>query len=94
MYIEDLSAGPGAAARIGRVTFSRTAKTARYDGRLLRLLEGQGFKANYYEASTGRHFLIAAPGRAELAASRRPVEVDQDCREEYEAMLRDRHAAH
>ena len=90
MFIEDLSDGPGITAHIGRVSFSRTARTARYHGRVFRRLQGQGFKANYYEAATGRHFRLADPSQAE-AAGRRRVVVDEDCREEYEAMLRARH---
>jgi hypothetical protein len=86
MYIEDKSAGLTGPARIGRVTFSKTGRTIYYQGRAFRSLKGDGFKANFYEVSTGAHFWISGPhkdGADTLYGGAQPVAIDADVRDEY-----------
>ena len=86
MYIEDKSGGLVGPARIGRVTFSKTARTIYYGGRSFQSIKGQGFKANYYDVATGDHFWISGPRRDgcdALYRSNTSIEIDDDVREEY-----------
>lgn len=86
MYIEDKSGGLIGPARIGRVTFSKTARTIYYRGRSFQSLKGLGFKANYYDVETGDHFWISGPkrdGGDALYGGRTPTEIDDDVHEEY-----------
>ncbi len=87
MYIEDKSESLNGPARIGRVTFSKTGKTLRYQGREFQSLGGQGFKANYFEVNSRRQFWISGPRRDGddrlYGQSTRPVEIDEDVKEEY-----------
>ena len=80
MYIENTTA-PGA-ARIGRVRFSRTRRTAYFDGRRLR----RGTTGRFQDPATGEEFRIAGPrpdGRDAEPLRPRPVLVDEDVRTEY-----------
>jgi hypothetical protein len=73
-------------ARIGRVTFSKTAATLYYQGRSLQSLKGGGFKSNYFDIETGGHFWISGPkknGQDSLYATNIATEIDEDVREEY-----------
>jgi hypothetical protein len=73
-------------ARIGRVTFSKTAATLYYQGRSLQSLKGGGFKSNYFDIETGEHFWISGPkknGQDSLYATNIATEIDEDVREEY-----------
>jgi hypothetical protein len=88
MYIEDKSGGVcGAfdgAARIGRVSLSKTGKTLYYAGLSFQSLKGHGYKTNHFETSTGARFWISGPrkdGQDSLYPLR--VEVDEDVRDEY-----------
>ena len=63
MYIEDKSGQLAGPARIGRVTFSKTGKSLYYKGKTFRSLKGSGFKANYYDVDSGKHFWISGPKR-------------------------------
>lgn len=87
MYIEDKSEGLNGPARIGRVAMSKSGRSLRYCGRTFQSLEGQGFKANYFDVETGDHFWISGPrkdGKDRLyAGSTKPVEVDSDVSGEY-----------
>ena len=87
MYIEDKSDGLNGAARIGRVTFSKSGRSLHYDGRSFQSLGGTGFKANYFDVETGDHFWISGPrkdGRDRLyEGSTKPIEIDPDVSEEY-----------
>src|SRR5262245_35928302 len=73
MYIEDKSGGLAGPARIGRVTFSKTGRTIRYRGRSFQSLKGHGFKANYYDVTTGERFWISGPKRRAATRSIRPT---------------------
>lgn len=92
MYIEDKSASLNGAARIGRVTFSKTGQSVTYRGRTFQKLGGRGFKANYFDVETGDHFWISGPrkdGADRLyPASSAPVEVDDDVADEYWTQIR------
>lgn len=87
MYIEDKSSGLVGACRIGRVTFSKTSATLRYDGRSFQSLKGNGFKANYIDIDSGQEFWISGPRKdgADGLYGRitQPEDVDVDIAEEY-----------
>lgn len=87
MYIEDKSEGLNGAARIGRVTFSKSGQSVHYAGRTFQRLGGQGFKANYFDIATGAHFWISGPrkdGNDRLyEGNAKPVEIDADVKDEY-----------
>jgi hypothetical protein len=91
MYIESKSEGMNGSARIGRVTFSRTGATLHYGGKEFGRLGGMGFKANYSDVETGEQYWISGPrrdGADRLYNSNRPVEIDEDVREEYWTEIR------
>src|SRR6266481_5521255 len=86
MYIECKAGGLTGAARIGRVTFSQTARTLYYRGQKFQSLKGAGFKSNYYDVNTGDDYWISGPkrnGGDALYGGSTPVEIDEDVREEY-----------
>ncbi|MCA1629632.1 MAG: 1-deoxy-D-xylulose-5-phosphate synthase, partial [Acidobacteria bacterium] len=56
MYIEYKGDGIVGAARIGRVSFSKTGKSLYYGGKEFLSLAGSGFKANYFDAETREHY--------------------------------------
>lgn len=71
-------------ARIGRVTFSKSGRTLRYGRWELQSLAGRGFKANFFDVATGRHFWVSGPrrdGRDCLYPA--VVEIDADVRAQY-----------
>jgi len=89
MYIECKDESLNGAARIGRVTFSKTSLTIYYKGR--KFYRIRGFKSNYQESSTRDEYWISGPrrdGRDRLYASNIPVEIDQDVRDEYWTEIR------
>jgi hypothetical protein len=89
MYIEDKTRGLNGPARIGRVTFTRTGRSVRYRGRLLRRV--QGFKHNFEDEATGEAFWISGPhkdGRDRNYGGRLPIEIDEDVRAEYWTTIR------
>jgi hypothetical protein len=92
MYLEDKSEGSNGAARIGRVTFSKTGQSLTYKGRTFQKLGGQGFKANYFDVDTGDHFWISGPrkdGADRLyPQSAVPILVDDDAADEYWTHIR------
>ncbi|TDU05960.1 hypothetical protein EDD99_4502 [Streptomyces sp. 846.5] len=86
MYIESKAGGLTGPARIGRVTFSRTGRTLNYRGTAFQSLKGAGFKANYYDITSGEEYWISGPkkeGSDRLYGEAVPVEIDDDTREEY-----------
>lgn len=91
MYIESKAAGLTGDARIGRISFSKTRRTLYYRDHEFRSLRGAGFKANYYDIATGEEYWISGPkkdGSDRLYGERVPVEIDDDCREEYWTQIR------
>ena len=84
MYIESKAEGLSGPARIGRVTFSKRGQTIYYRGRAF--AKGSGFKSNYFDIETGDEYWISGPrrdGRDRLYGEAKPVEIDDDVREEY-----------
>lgn len=92
VYLEDKSAGLNGAARIGRVTYSKTGQSLTYNGRTFQKLGGRGFKANYFDIETGDHFWISGPrkdGADRLyPQSTVPVIVDDDVADDYWTQIR------
>src|SRR5262245_34258360 len=91
MYIECKAGGLTGAARIGRVTFSKTGRTLYYGGQTFKSLKGAGFKSNYYCVETGEDYWISGPKRRGgdgLYGGSTPVEIDEDVREEYWQTIR------
>ena len=89
VYIEHKPDGIVGPARIGRVTFSKTAKSLHYRGREFHSLGGQGFKANYRETETGEQYWISGCKRdGSDALYSTTVEIDDDVREEYWSRIR------
>jgi hypothetical protein len=86
MYIEDKSEGLEGSARIGRVYFSKTGRTLYYRGYKFQSLKGSGFKANYFEVESGKHYWISGPRKDQndrLYGGNKGVEIDSDVYEEY-----------
>lgn len=93
MYIENKSEGLSGSARIGRVTFSKSGKSIYYGEKEFRSLKGHGFKANYREVASGDEYWISGPkknGSDRLYGERIPIEIDEDIREEYWTIIRQR----
>lgn len=91
--VAQISSGAGlqGAARIGRVTFTRTGATLYYGNKSFQKLKGSGFKANYFDLETGEHYWISGPrrdGTDRLYKSDWPVEIDEDVRDEYWTQIR------
>ena len=91
MYIECKSGhsddGP---ARIGRVTFSKTERTIYYRGMSFRRLSGGGVAGNYVEVESGDEYWISGVKSDQSDrhwAGSGSVEIDEDVREEYEALI-------
>jgi|SRR5215468_4605827 len=94
MYIERKAGNLTGAARIGRVTYSKTGATIYYRGKAFRRLKGAGFKANYYEVETGEEYWISGPrrdGDDALYNTNIRTAIDDDVREEYWSRIRKRH---
>jgi hypothetical protein len=84
MYIECKGDGIVGAARIGRVTFSKSGKSIHYQGHKFYSLKGAGFKANYRNVDTHESYWISGckkDGTDALYST--TVEIDEDVREEY-----------
>ena len=93
MYIEDKSQGLVGAAVIGRVSFSKSGSSIHYKGRTFRTLAGRGSKANYIEVGTGAVFWISGcrkDGADRLYNGGPPVLIDDDVREVYWAVIRNK----
>jgi hypothetical protein len=91
MYIERKAGELTGAARIGRVTFSKTGTTLRYGDQEFQSLKGRGFKANYYEIGTGDEYWISGPrkdGADALYSTNIASAIDEDVWTEYWADVR------
>jgi hypothetical protein len=91
--VESMGSGLHGSARIGRVTFSRTGATLHYKQKSFQSLDGAGFKANYFDIETGEQYWISGPrkdGTDRLYKSDLPVVIDEDVREEYWTLIRNR----
>jgi hypothetical protein len=96
MYIENKSSEntsvPGlvGAARIGRVTLSKTGRTIYYNGKSFQSLKGTGFKANFYDIESGEEYWISGPKKngADGLYGPRPTPIDSEVREQYWTIIR------
>src|ERR1700689_2854803 len=91
MYIERKAGELTGAARIGRVTYSKTGATIYYRGKEFRSLKGAGFKANYYEVERGDEYWISGPrkdGDDALYPTNIAAETDTDVSVEYWTQIR------
>ena len=91
MYVE-LKTGynDNGPAWIGRVTFSKTGQTIYSRGKSLRKIAGGGITANYRDVETGEEYWISGVKKNREDrhwAGAGAVEVDDDIREEYEAIV-------
>lgn len=88
MYIECKSGGLEGPARIGRVSYSKSGRTARYAGQ--RYIPIKGFKANYLNPETGDEYWISGPkkGGGDRLYGTGRVEIDEDVRDEYWSKIR------
>jgi hypothetical protein len=93
MYIElkggGISGAVEGAARIGRVTFSKTGKTVYYGGRVF-MRTTQPLKANYFDQATGETVWISGCRKdGQDALYPLIVDIDDDVREEYWMAIRE-----
>ena len=91
MYIEAKSDGLEGDAVVGRVYLSKSGKTLYYKGFRFQSLKGAGFKANYFETETGDFYRISGPRKDQndrLYGGNQGVMIDDDVRDEYEALIR------
>ena len=91
MWIENKSAGDGLAgpARIGRVSFSKSGKSIKYEGKVFLSLKGFGFKANYFEEESGDEYWISGCRKdGKDALYNTDVDIDDDVLEEYWVEIR------
>lgn len=90
MYIEDKSEGLEGEARIGRVYYSKSGRSLYYRGRRFERLMGRGYKANYFETTTGDHYWISGPRKDRhdrLYGGNLGVVIDEDAFEDYVMFL-------
>ena len=93
MYIEHKGEGLVGSARIGRITYSKTGSTLYYKDKAFQSLKGSGFKANYFDVETHEQYWIPGPhkdGADALYATNNPTEIDEDVREEYWTLIREK----
>jgi hypothetical protein len=88
MYIERKAGELEGAARIGRVTYSKSGRSLRYADK--EFVPIQGYKANYMEIESREEYWISGPKRRggdRLYGTGR-VDIDDDVREEYWTKIR------
>lgn len=88
MHIECKAGGLSATARIGRVTYSNSGRSLSYADKTFFPISG--FKSNYMEETTLKEYWITGPKKAggDRLYGTAPVEIDDDCREEYWVTIR------
>ncbi|MES2063238.1 MAG: 1-deoxy-D-xylulose-5-phosphate synthase [Bacteroidota bacterium] len=92
MYIENKPDGVTGYGRIGRVTFSKTLRSMYYDGKEF-LKVKNGFKHNCIDIETGEEYWISGckkDGDDTLYGGNKSIEIDEDAREEYWTVVRNR----
>ena len=90
MYLEPGGGLARDGGRIGRVSFSQTGKTLRYDGSTFQSLSGRGYKENYFDVESGERYWISGPRRdGNDALYPMTIEIDDDVREEYWCEVRE-----
>ena len=90
MYIELKSGyGDNGPAWIGRVTFSKSGRSIFYRGRELIRIKG-GVSGNYLDVQTREEFWVSGVkrnGSNRHWAGSGPVQIDDDVKAEYEALI-------
>jgi hypothetical protein len=91
MYVENRDGTiEGAHARIGWITFSKSAKTVYYRGRELAKSGGQGIRGNFRDVTTGEEFWVSGVKRrgsnAHPAEHGTSIIIDDDAQAEYRAI--------
>jgi hypothetical protein len=91
MYVENKDGViDGAHARIGWVTFSKSAQTVYYRGRQLAKVGGRGVRGNFVDAATGEEFWVSGVKRR--GSNAHPAErgvsiiIDDDAQAEYQVI--------
>ena len=90
MYIEQKGGEVEGAARIGRVTFSKTMRTMYYGGKEF-LKVKNGYKYNCIALETSEEYWISGckiNGNDTLYGGNKPIDIDEDIREEYWTTIR------
>lgn len=92
MWVENKNGdGIVGSVRIGRVTYSKSGKSVYYKGKRLETLSGKGFKANYFEVSSGDYYWISGCRKdGKDALYNTNVEIDDDVRVEYWTKIRNK----
>jgi hypothetical protein len=89
MYIEYKSDDVAGPARIGLVTFSKSGRTLRYQGK--EFLPVCDYKANYIDAETGeRYWISGCKKKGDDTLYPGIVEIDEDVREDCWLQIRNR----
>jgi hypothetical protein len=90
MYIECKAGALQGTARIGRVTYSKSGRSLSYAGCTFVSLDGQGFKANYLNTTTGEDYWISGAKKrgGDRLYGTGHVGIDEDVREEYWTEIR------
>lgn len=88
-YIEPKAGIAAFDAWIGKVTFSKSGKTTKYQDREFRSLKGNGYKSNCYDVETGDEYWISGC-RTDGNDGLYPINVyvDEDIRHEYWEQIR------
>ncbi len=90
MYVESKSGELNGEGRIGRITRSKTGRSIYYAGRRFQSLNGQGFKANYFDVESGESYWISGPKRngCDRLYGGSKVPIDEAARLEYWTTIR------
>jgi len=90
-YVELKTANGDGPAWIGRVQLSKTGRTVYYRNKTLRRIPGGGISGNHVDVETGEEYWVSGVKKNQEDrhwAGHGPVIVDEDVKEEYEALLR------
>lgn len=88
VYIENKETGE---ARIGKVTYSRTFQTVYYRGKTLQRSKSGGVKGNFFDVESNEEYWVSGckkKGGDSHWASKVPVIIDDDVKEEYWTKIR------
>ncbi len=90
MYIECKEGGLSNNGKIRKVTFSKSGKSIHCGGLKLKSLKGRGFKANYFDETTGFEYWVSGPKKdgSDCLYSGHKISIDQDVAGEYWITIR------
>ena len=90
MYVENKDGLlDGAQAFIGWVTFSKSGSTVYYRGKRLSKIKGGGTRGNFFDEANGEEYWVSGVklrGSNTPWAEHKEVRIDEDARQEYEAL--------